>query len=84
LETSSSSLSLASNKLSHCHHLKQGGNKQSGRWSLLTPALPPEEGKKEEKGERGTYKMNTKIALLITLIILLILIIRQMKQNIQN
>ena len=26
----------------------------SGRWSLLTPALPPEEGKVEEKGERLT------------------------------
>jgi len=38
----------------HCHCLEQGGNKLSGRCSLLTPDLPLEEGKKEEKGERLT------------------------------
>jgi len=41
----------------YCHHLEQGGNKQSGRCSLLTLTLPPEEGKKEEKGES---KLNIK------------------------
>ena len=49
--------------------LEQGGNKQSGRCSLLTPALPPGEGKKEEW---ETYKLDIKTALLITLIILII------------
>jgi len=51
-----------------CHCLEQGGDKQSGRCSLLTCTLPPEEGKKEEKGER--LKLNIKIALLRTLRIL--------------
>ena len=39
----------------HCHLLKQGGNKMSVRCSLLTLSLPPEEEKKEEKGE-SVYK----------------------------
>ena len=49
------------------------------RWSLLTPSLPPEEGKKEKKG--ASYKLNIKTALLITLIIL---IIREIMQYIKN
>ena len=34
-----------------CHRLEQGSNKQSGRCSLLTPDLPPAEGKKGENGD---------------------------------
>ena len=32
-----------------CHGLKQGSNKVSDRSSLLTPTLPPEEGKRRKK-----------------------------------
>jgi len=32
-----------------CHGLKQGGNKLSGRCSLLTPTLPPEEAKRRKR-----------------------------------
>jgi len=34
--------------------LEQGGNKLSGRWSLLNPAFPTEAGKKKEKGDFQT------------------------------
>jgi len=64
------------NDQSVCHCLEQGDDKQSSRCSLLAPALPPREGKKEEKGE--TYKLDIKPALLI------LLIIREIRQNIQN
>ena len=41
-----------------CHYLEQGINKLSGRCYLLTSpptsTLPPEEEKKDEKGERLT------------------------------
>ena len=37
-----------------CHCLEQGNNKWSGRCCLLTPTLPPEEGKKEKTGETLT------------------------------
>jgi len=55
----------------------------SGRSSLLAPTLPPEEGKKEEKG-RETYKLSTKTVLLILLIILLLLIILEIRQNLHK
>ena len=42
------------------------------------PPSPPQEGKKEEEGERLT-KLNIKTALLIIL-----LLKREIKQNIQN
>ena len=32
-----------------CHRLKQGVNKLSDRCSLLTPTLPPEEGKRRKR-----------------------------------
>ena len=32
-----------------CHSLKKGGNKPSDRRSLLTPTLPPEEGKRRKR-----------------------------------
>jgi len=35
--------------LKHRHILKQGLNKLSGRLSLLTPTLPPEEGKRRKR-----------------------------------
>jgi len=62
----------------NCHHLEQGGNKLSGRCSLLTPAAPPAKNGKGGKG-RETYKLNIKTALLVTLIIPTILIIRGIK-----
>jgi len=40
--------------LASWHLLEQDGSKLSGRCSLLTPTLPPEEGGKEEKGESLT------------------------------
>jgi len=41
-----------------CHGLKQGVNKLSGRCSLLTPTLPPGEGKrrKRERDLQMEYK----------------------------
>jgi len=50
-----------------CHCTEQGGNKRSGRCSLLPLPSQPGEGKKEEKG-RETYKFNIKTALLTILI----------------
>ena len=48
--------------LTLCHPLKQSGNKLSGRCSLLTPTLPPEEGKrrKRERDLQIEYKNFTK------------------------
>jgi len=40
--------------MKYCQSLKQSRNKLSDRGSLLTPTLPPEKEKKEEKGERLT------------------------------
>jgi len=44
-----------------CHELKHGVNKLSDRCSLLTPALPPEEGKrrKRERDLQIQYKIFT-------------------------
>jgi len=66
--------------LSGCHHLEQDGNKQNGRRSLLTPALPTRGREKGRKG-RETYKLSIKTTLLITLIIVIILLLREIKQN---
>jgi len=62
---------------SRCHHFEQGVNKLSDRLSLLTPTLPPEEGKRRKRERDLQIEV-----LLITLRILLI--IREVKQNIQN
>jgi len=42
-------LFLSNVVLQRCHGLKQGINKLSDRWSLLTPTLPPEEGKRRKR-----------------------------------
>jgi len=60
-----------------CHRLEQGGDKPSGRHSLLSATLPTRGKEKGGKG-RETFKLNIKTALLTTLIILII------RQNIQN
>jgi len=57
--------------------LEQGGNERIGRCSLLTPALPQGEGKKDEKGETLTSRI-AKPSLLITLIVLRI---REIRKN---
>jgi len=44
--------------VSLCHCLKQGGNKLSGRHSLLTPTLPPEEGKRRKSFTHNTNNTN--------------------------
>jgi len=66
--------------VAHCRGSEQGGNKQSGGCSLLTPA-PPHCGRERGGNGRENYKLNIRTALLITLIIL---IIGKINQNIQN
>jgi len=39
-----------------CHHLEQGGNKLSSRCSLLTPTVPPEEGKRRKRERQDECK----------------------------
>jgi len=67
-----------------CHLLEQCCDEQSGRCSLLTPALLTTTGRK--KGGKGgeTYKLNIKTALLTTLIMLIIVIIKEIRQTSQN